>query len=52
MEKGSKIWLLGSIKDPLQLVEMTVRKTSQCGLCPSPVTLSCMGAGEKGAEVG
>lgn len=50
MEKGNKIWLLGSIKDPFELVAMTLRKESQCSLCLFPATLSCMGAGEKGPE--
>ena len=50
MEKGNKRWLLGRIKDPLELVAMTLRKESQCGLCLFPATLSCMGAGEKGPE--
>lgn len=50
IEKGNKIWLLSSIKDPLDLVAMSLTKTCQCGLCLSPATLSCMGAGEEGPE--
>lgn len=50
MEKGNKMWLLGSIKDPLELVAMTLRKESQCGLCRFPATLSCIDSGEEGPE--
>ena len=50
MEKGNKMWLLGSIKDPLELVAMTLRKESQCGLCLFPATLSCIDSGEEGPE--
>lgn len=50
MKKGNKIWLLGSIKDLLELVAMTLRKESQCGLYLFPATLSCIGAGEEGTR--
>ena len=50
MEKGNKMWLLGSIKDPLELVAMTLRTESQCGLCHFPATLSCIDSGEEGPE--
>ena len=50
MEKGNKMWLLGSIKDPLELVAMTLSKESQCGLCLFPATLSCIDSGEEGPE--